>query len=182
LNEANERSALIEKIEDANDLLMGTLGRLHAADVLGIGATMSQVKVLYLLGPGDGLGMSHLASALGVTLPTVSGLVDRLVEAGYAGRHDDPADRRQVVVYRTPAGSAVVGRLHDLNRPLLDQLIGSLSDEDLAVIARSLEILVEAASRLAEATATGPDLPSKPRATARAAAHDTPATAERSAL
>jgi DNA-binding MarR family transcriptional regulator len=182
VSKANERSALIERIVDTNDQLMGALGRLHAADVLGIGATMAQVKVLYLLGSGDGLGMSHLASALGVTLPTVSGLVDRVVEAGYAGRHDDPADRRQVVVYRTPAGSAIVGRLHDLNRPLLDQLLESLSNEDLAIVARALAILTEAASRLAEASATSPALPSKPPATARAAAHHTPATAERSAL
>jgi len=130
---------------------------------------MAQVKVLYLVGPGEGLSISHLASALGVTLPTVSGLVDRLVDAGYAGRHDDPTDRRQVVVFRTAAGSALVERFHDLSRPLLEQLLHTLSDQDLKVVARALTVLTSAAGNLAEASAAAETVSSKRPAAARPA-------------
>ena len=42
--------------------------------------------------------MSDLVARLGVSLSTVSGLVDRVVDHGLATRREDPADRRQVVV------------------------------------------------------------------------------------
>ena len=47
----------------------------------------------YLLTAGD-LHMSELVARLGVTLPTVSGIVDRLVEHGLVGRRAVESDRR----------------------------------------------------------------------------------------
>ncbi len=55
--------------------------------------------------------MSDLVQRLGVSLSTVSGLVDRIVDHGLATRREDPADRRQVVVGADAAG-------HGLHRPL----------------------------------------------------------------
>ena len=59
--------------------------------------------------------MSDLVARLGVSLSTVSGLVDRIVDQGLATRRDDPADRRQVVVALTEQGTAFLDRFRDLN-------------------------------------------------------------------
>ena len=72
---------------------------------------MPQAKLLHLVARAAEIHMSDLVHALGVSLSTVSGLVDRLVDQGLATRRDDPADRRQVVVALTAAG-------HGLPRPL----------------------------------------------------------------
>ena len=58
--------------------------------------TMPQAKTLYAVGVSGEIHMSALVTRLGVSLSTVSGLVERLGDAGFATRHDDPADRRQV--------------------------------------------------------------------------------------
>ena len=77
---------------------------------------MPQAKTLHLVAAEGRIRMSVLATRLGVTLSTVSGLVERLVEAGCVVRHDDPVDRRQVVVTLTPEGDALIERFRDLNR------------------------------------------------------------------
>ena len=81
----------------------------HAPEFLEIAVTMPQAKLLYLLSALGDLHMSDLVTRLGVSLSTVSGLVDRIVESGLAARHEDAADRRQVVVGLTATGARKAG-------------------------------------------------------------------------
>src|SRR6266567_327940 len=52
--------------------------------------------------------VSELASRLGLTLPTVSGVLADLDRAGLVERHADPADRRRTIVEIIPAQRALV--------------------------------------------------------------------------
>jgi len=54
--------------------------------------------------------MSRLAENMHVSMPTVSGIVDRLVQAGYLQRVEDPNDRRQVVVELTRKGESLIAQ------------------------------------------------------------------------
>lgn len=76
----DERRGRIGRVIDATDELMHGLSEGHTSDFLDIDVTMPQAKSLYLIAVGGDLRMSSLAARLGVTLSTVSGLVDRLVE------------------------------------------------------------------------------------------------------
>ncbi len=91
--------AIIAGLED----LMRSLAEMHAPEFLEIAVTMPQAKLLYLLGVSGEMHMSVIVVRLGVSLSTVSGLVDRVVDHGLATRREDPADRRQVVVSLTDA-------------------------------------------------------------------------------
>jgi len=73
---------------------MHRIASSHAPDLMEVGVTMSQAKVMYLVAAGQGMRMSELAVHLGVSISTMSGLVDRLVDHALLARHDDPADRR----------------------------------------------------------------------------------------
>lgn len=76
------------------DLFLQLFRRLHAGSAgpwLELDLTMPQLKTLLVV---DWLGpvpMSQLAARLGVSLPTATGLVDRLVEIGLARRSMIPA-------------------------------------------------------------------------------------------
>lgn len=135
---------MIDRIVAGHDNLMQRLAGTHAPDFLEIAVTMPQAKVLYLVIASGGIRMSELSTRLGVSLSTVSGLVERLVEHGLAGRHDDPADRRQVVVSATPAGHELLERFRELNAAQLRTMLASIPDDDLSVIERSFQLLVEA--------------------------------------
>ena len=84
-----------------------------APEFLAVDVTMSQAKLLYLVTAQPGIVMSALAAQLGVSLSTVSGLVDRLVEHGHIERREDPADRRQQRVTVTAEGASVVERMRE---------------------------------------------------------------------
>ena len=137
---AGEREA-VERTIAALDGLMRGIAAGHEPDFLEIGVTMPQAKVLHLVATAGGLRMSELTARLGVSLSTMSGLVERLVEGGLAARHDDPADRRQVVVTVTPAGVTLLDRFNELNAGNVRRLLASLDDADLAVVERAFRLL-----------------------------------------
>jgi DNA-binding MarR family transcriptional regulator len=156
--EPGPRAELTERVLDGHDRLMHRFAEGHTPEFLEIAVTMPQAKVLYLVSAPDGLRMSTLAARLGVTLSTVSGLVDRLVESGLATRREDPADRRHVVVRTSAAGNALMERFREFNRRGLRALLDRLTDGELETIELGYRILTRVADGatelLADATIT----------------------------
>lgn len=139
---------------------MHRLADVHAPEFLEIQVTMPQAKLMYLLGAGGDLHMSELVARLGVSLSTISGLVDRVVDHGLAHRREDPADRRQVVVGLTAAGTAFIDRFRELGAGQLRELLVLLDDEELDSVRRSTAALTRAAAAMAAAhdpTLASPD-------------------------
>jgi DNA-binding MarR family transcriptional regulator len=66
--------------------------------------TPPQMHAVMSLGHDDGLTMGELARRGGVTEKTMTGVVDRLEQAGHVLRGRDGADRRVVRVHLTPQG------------------------------------------------------------------------------
>ena len=64
-------------------------------------AQLHMIRVIRTLGP---LAMSELAEQAGVSPPSASAMVDRLVEKGVLVREHSTEDRRKVVVQISPAG------------------------------------------------------------------------------
>ncbi len=142
----SEREGLVEATLAALDALFRGLSGVHAPEFLEIPITMPQAKVLLLATAGRSLHMSDLSARLGVTLSTISGLVDKLVEAGLLDRREDPADRRQTIVRATPAGADLVERFQELNAEHLLALLEHVSTPDLVVVQRAFTILADAAT------------------------------------
>ena len=68
----------------------------RVATQLGIGTT--DLDCLLLLSDVGPAGAGPLAEVLGLTTGAVTGVVDRLVAAGFVVRETDPSDRRRVIV------------------------------------------------------------------------------------
>jgi len=143
--DGTERDALVDRIVAAYGTLMHRVASAHAPEFVGVGVTMSQAKVLYLVQAEPDMRMSDLAGRLGVTLPSLSGVVDRLVDQGFLTRRDDPADRRQALVRISDAGIDQLELFRELNARQVRILLSRLDMEDLAVVERSLDILAAAA-------------------------------------
>jgi DNA-binding MarR family transcriptional regulator len=141
-----DRVARIDRVVASYELLMHRIASSHAPDLMEVAVTMSQAKVLYLIAASEGMRMSELAVRLGVSISTTSGLVDRLVDHGLLARHDDPADRRQVVVTITPTGKADLERFRELNAAQMRRLLARLGDSELDVVERATVLLAAAAA------------------------------------
>lgn len=70
--------------------------------------SMPQYRLLALLSEGSAVA-SALAERLVVTRPSVTALVDGLVERGFVRRRSAPGDRRRVVHALTPKGRRALG-------------------------------------------------------------------------
>lgn len=140
------RIACIDRVVATYELLMQRVASWHVPDFMEVAVTMSQAKVLYLIAASEGMRMSELAVRLGVSISTTSGLVDRLVDHGLLARHDDPADRRQVVVTITPTGKADLERFRELNAAQMRRLLARLADSELDVVERATVLLAAAAA------------------------------------
>jgi DNA-binding MarR family transcriptional regulator len=67
-----------------------------AADRIGINAT--DLNCLNILSFSGQTTAGELARATGLTTASITGVVDRLEQAGYVRRERDPRDRRRVVI------------------------------------------------------------------------------------
>lgn len=118
--------------------------QVHVPAFLTLHVTMPQAKALHLIQRTPGIRMSELATGLGIGQSTVSGNVDRLAEMQLVVRHEDPADRRQVVVTLSDRGHQVLEQFQDLGAQLMRELLASLDQDELAALRLGLAGLVRA--------------------------------------
>lgn len=96
---------------DANDLTsedeaVRVIARLARGFETRLGETsisLAQFRLLAFLSEGE-WAASALADWLEVSRPSVTALVDGVVERGWVGRRESPDDRRRVLHQLTPAG------------------------------------------------------------------------------
>jgi MarR family transcriptional regulator, organic hydroperoxide resistance regulator len=81
-------------------------------DILGSGGlTLDQWRVLTLLADGAGHPMSEIATHAMVPAPTLTKIVDRLVDRALVYRRADEVDRRRVLVFLSEHGRATYADL-----------------------------------------------------------------------
>jgi DNA-binding MarR family transcriptional regulator len=113
-------------------------------DWLSLDVSMAQLKVLFSLYYRGPATVGVLAGKMGVTLPTVSATLERLVRAGYVEREDDPEDRRVVINRLTAEGTSLVERLREERRARVDQALRRLTPEQMGVLQEGLSALAGA--------------------------------------
>jgi DNA-binding MarR family transcriptional regulator len=113
--------------------------------------TLPQFRVLGLLAAGDERA-SLLAARLAVAKPTVTAIVNSLVDRGYVVREAAPGDRRVVRLSISPAGIAAAEAAGARLRAVLDDVVARCADPD-AVLAALDELRVALDDRWAERVA-----------------------------
>jgi DNA-binding MarR family transcriptional regulator len=142
-----ENAARIDSVVNGYDQIVRRLTATRSAGIFESTVTMAQLKVLMLLSAQPETRMSEVASSLHLTLSTVSGVVERLVESGLVARRTDVVDRRQVFVSLTPEGATFLDRFQELGKDTLRVLLEQLSDDELACVAEAMNVLIGAAQR-----------------------------------
>jgi len=140
----------VVQTERAIDLLSSVVTlfdpiRLHAWAELGL--TLPTLKVIVLIRAEPGAPSGVIASRLGVTPSTVTGLVDRLVNQGLVRREEDARDRRLVRNLLTDAGERTVGDLERRAREAIGALLAELSEAQLGRLVDGLNDIITVARR-----------------------------------
>src|SRR5918998_1152432 len=122
------------------------------ADVLGLHIT--DHKCLDLITRYGAMPAGRLAELTGLTTAAVTGIIDRLEEAGYVRRANDPKDRRRTIV-EPVRNKKLEGKIEAIFIPFherMHKLLSSYSDSELAflrdVLTKSIELTREESKKL----------------------------------
>ncbi len=132
----SDRASRIQEVTGLYFQILQQLNRHNIPEWLELDLTFQQMKVLYILKQKSGLTMSDLSDRLNVSMPTITGIISRLVDRKENGpalvaRKTSPEDRRQVKAYLTEAGEKITEQLDVLNRKLMDQGLAQLTDGEM---------------------------------------------------
>lgn len=102
-----------------------------AGELRGLGLSIPQFDALSTLTEREGMTQQDLAARLYVTKGNVSGLIDRLVEAGLVERRPIPGDRRSHALYLTAAGADLATRGIVAQKAYVARTLGQLPAQDI---------------------------------------------------
>jgi DNA-binding MarR family transcriptional regulator len=112
--------------------LMQLMGQA-AADRIGINAT--DLNCLNILSFSGQMTAGELARATGLTTASITGVVDRLEQAGFVRRERDAHDRRRVVIHLVI--EKTLGNVAPIFGPMMgawQRLADQYTDDELALI------------------------------------------------
>ncbi|MCC9175705.1 MarR family winged helix-turn-helix transcriptional regulator [Arthrobacter sp. zg-Y179] len=151
-NEQQERERVLLSLEELADSLQSTALPGFLDPLLSTDLTVRQLKVLTVLVTAEeGATGRGLSESFGVSMASMSGLIDRLVAQGVAIRSEDPRDARVRRVKATPLGRTVVRRLV-AGRPELNfDILSRLSIDDLHALEQGMRAVHAEIGRGADA-------------------------------
>jgi len=144
-----DRSTLVAEVLREYEHLNARMAEASDPTFLALDITMAQAKILFLVRATGSLPMSDLVAKLGVTVPTVTGIVDRLVERGLVVRRGTPDDRRRVVIEITPEGVELIDGMRDFSARQLERLLAVMDEAELGTFLAFLHVLQGAVGRVA---------------------------------
>ena len=108
--------------------------------------TPVQFVVLDFLNKQGESKMKEIATFMGVSMATTTGVVERLVRDGYAQRLNDAKDRRIVRARLTVKGRTFIQKIYQKRREMIINLFGKVSRQDresyLRILTKIKEILI----------------------------------------
>ncbi|GAB3473378.1 MarR family winged helix-turn-helix transcriptional regulator [Nocardiopsis coralliicola] len=144
----HERARILREIESLNEALDQVVLHGLLQNLLSLDLTLQQLRVLtVLVTSDDGATGKGLAESFGISMATVSGILDRLVAQGVAVRTPDPDDHRVRRVRATALGTSAVQRLI-VARPFRGDVLSQLQTEDLRALEQGFRAVSEQITRM----------------------------------
>src|SRR5512141_267802 len=129
-----------QQVLDAVPLVMRTIRaqlRRHRRDDISV----PQFRAMGYINLNDGASLSDLASHIGLTLPSMSKLIDGRVSRKLVTRSAHTGDRRRICLSLTPLGREQLKAAHQSTEKFLAARMSALADEDLTTISHAMNIL-----------------------------------------
>ena len=125
----SSEASLVDQILDQLEPVIARQRRAVARHGCLRAISSTHLHVLYVLESDGPMPMSRLAEHLDVSLPNVTGIVDRMVERGLVERGRDADDRRVVTVGVTDSGHETVQEIDSIRRETLGKTLAALTPQ-----------------------------------------------------
>jgi len=114
---------------------------INPKGLLEINLTSAQIKLLTCFSEREELTMTELSRSLGVSMPTMTAMVDRLVNSKMVNRERDTIDRRVVRATLSEQGRKVLKKLVRIRRNEMEKILVNLSEEEMKDFITSMEMV-----------------------------------------
>lgn len=103
--------------------------------------SVPQFRALAFIDSHAGPSLSDVAGHIGLTLPSMSKIVDGLVARKLITRETDTNDRRRITLALTARGLTLLQAAHAATQACLAEMLQSLSASDRATVSDAMETL-----------------------------------------
>lgn len=103
--------------------------------------SMPQFRTLGFLSRHEGASLSDVAEHIGLTLPSMSKMIDGLVKRGLVSRETFPQDRRRVALKLTAQGRATWQSARQVTQAHLAQRLEALPASERAAVVSAMQAL-----------------------------------------
>jgi DNA-binding MarR family transcriptional regulator len=103
--------------------------------------TIPQFRTLSFINCHAGVALTEVADHMGLTLPTMSKMVDDLFKKGLLQREEQPADRRRIKLAATPRGVTIMEAARQSALAYLSKELEAVNAQDQAVIVEAMKTL-----------------------------------------
>lgn len=135
-----------DQVNELTPVLMREFARRQANELCKGKITFPQFLILDFLSRESESTMTDISRFMRVTTATMTGIVNRLVEAGYCQRIFNPQDRRIVMIKLTSRGDNIVRKINEQRRRMIVDIFGKLSlkerDDYLRILTRIREMII----------------------------------------
>ncbi len=115
--------------------------RVHMRAAGAPNLSVPQFRTLGFVAHHPQTSLSDVAEHIGLALPSMSKLVDGLVERKLLIRQSHADDRRRITLELTARGDALLQSAHASTQAALAQRLSELDESDRATVARAMQIL-----------------------------------------
>ena len=111
--------------------------REHSAQLLSV----PQFRTLLFISRNEGVSLSEVADHIGLTLPSMSALIDGLVTRDFVIRNTHRDDRRRVDLTLTEQGETTLRSAMNATQDYLKERFSRLSETERATIVKGMKTL-----------------------------------------
>ena len=136
LHSAACAAEVLEVVPAVMDAMRGAM-RLNVGEQLSV----PQFRCLNFINRTPGASVGAVASFLGVTMPTASAMVDRLVRAGAVAPRTAASDRRRTELHATDAGVAQIRQIEEGAHLEFGRALSACSGAELHALQAGMAVL-----------------------------------------
>jgi DNA-binding MarR family transcriptional regulator len=108
------------------------------------GLPEAQLAALRFVHRNQGCLLGDVATALGISPPAATRLIDRLEEKGLVDRGLKEGDRRAFSLTVSPEGERAAASIDAIEGRAVEELLGSLTKEERRLVWRAMELVIAA--------------------------------------
>lgn len=128
--------AVLDVVPQVMRAIRTELRRHRAADL-----SVPQFRTLAVIDRKANTSLSDVTEHIGLTLPSMSKLVDGLVARKLVTRQTDPTDRRRMTLALTRSGQTALEASRSATRACLAESLATLTDAERAAVVKAMEAL-----------------------------------------